>query len=141
MAKLNVNNLWEEIGTVFKVPKDITATEYNKYDDKTNEFTLLEKGDYLIVDKDSHGYNLYEINKGKNVFFETGWIEGEMEFDIFHIEPKEVLKLAVESFTKRIMTLTAEGWEVNPENKYFDLTSDIRKLNTLQEALKVLGSK
>jgi hypothetical protein len=36
------------------------------------------------------------------------------------------------------MTLTADGWEINPDNKYFDLTPEIRKLHTLQEALKIL---
>jgi hypothetical protein len=138
--KINVNDFWEEIGTVFQNPEDIKATEYNKYDDTTSEFMLLPKGTYLIVDKDSHGYNLYDIDKGKNVFFEAGWLDEDdpIEFEVLHIEPKEVIKLAIESFTKKIMTLTADGWEINPDNEYFDLTPEIRKLATLQETLKIL---
>jgi hypothetical protein len=138
---MKVANMWEEIGTVFENPKDIIAEEYNKYEDTTSEFTLLKKGLYLIVSRDSHGYRLYDIKKGKNVFFEAGWLEDEdedIEFQVIHTPPIETLELALESITKTILALTDDGWEVNPDNQYFDLTPELVKLATIQEALNTL---
>jgi hypothetical protein len=136
--KINASEFWEEIGTVFNNPEDIIAEEYNKYDDTKSEFTLLKKGTYLIVDKDSHGYRLYDIDKGKNVFFEAGWLDDDIEFETIHTPPLEVLELALESITKTIMNLTSEGWEINPDNQYFDLTPEIKKLQTIQATIDLI---
>jgi len=137
--KIKVSEFWEEIGTVFNNPEDIIVEEYSKYDDTKSDFILLKKGTYLIVDKDSHGYRLYDLDKGKNAFFEAGWIDDDIEFDTIHTPPIEVLELALESITKTILALTADGWEVNPDNQYFDLTPEIKKLETIKIALKALA--
>jgi hypothetical protein len=136
--KIKLSEFWEEIGTVFNNPENIIAEEYNKYDDTVSKFTLLKKGTYLIVDKDSHGYRLYNIDKGKNVFFEAGWLDDDIEFDVIHTPPLEVLELALESITKTILTLTSDGWEANPDNQYFDLTPELKKLKIIQEAVQTL---
>jgi hypothetical protein len=136
--KINASEFWEEIGTVFNNPEDILAEEYNIYDDITTKFVLLTKGTYLIMDKDDFGYKLYDIVREKNKFFEAGWVEEDLEFETVHIQPLEVLELAAESITKTILTLTSEGWEANPEDRYFDLTPEIKKLETIVTTLKIL---
>jgi len=141
---MKVSELWQYLGSVFENPNDLKGYNYNKHEDETTEFTLLEKGTYIIVNKDSHGYQLYDIDKGKNVFFEAGWIEDEVpepEFKIIHIPATEALELLIESLTKTIITLTAEGWSENPDNKYFDLTPEVTRLKTIQDILNSLKNE
>jgi len=128
-----------EIGTVFENPKDIKAEEYNKYDDIKTEFTILPRGTYLLVDKDSHGFDLYEINENKNVFFEASWLDEDTNFETLYVDPKTILELAIDSITKKILTLSSEGWTADPNNKYFDITPYLYKLETLQIALDTIN--
>jgi hypothetical protein len=135
---MKISEMWEQIGTVFNVPEDIIGKSYDKYEDKTTEFVLLKRGVYLIIGKDSHGYRLYDIVNSKNVFFEAGWLDDDIEFETIHTPPLEVLELALESITKIIMNLTSEGWEINPDNQYFDLTPEIKKLQTIQATIDLI---
>jgi len=132
--KLKVSDFYESIGTVFINTKDIIETQqsYNE-DDKASdsEFVVLREGTYIIVDSDSHGYNLYNISKNKNVFFEIGWVDENKEFQTVYTPPIETLELMIDSMSKRIIQLTSDGWVLDNENKYFNLSPEIEKLTIL----------
>ena len=132
--KISVNDFWKEIGTVFNNPEDLMS---GKNHDQDEEFIVLPKGVYLIIDKDSHGYRLYDINKNCNVFFEPDWIQ-DQEFTTIYTPPIETLELALDSITKTILELTAEGWVEDPSNKYFDITPELQKLQIITNALNII---
>jgi len=127
--KIKVNDFFENIGTVFRNPKDIL--QENEYEGNKYEYVLLPQGTYLIMNQDNDGFDLYDIQKNKNVFFEDGLVDADMEFEVFYTNPKEVLDLMIESLNKKIIQLSAEGWTVDPENKFFNLSPYIDRLNTL----------
>ena len=132
--KININDFWQEIGTVFNNPEDLMSGKNHEEDE---EFVVLPKGTYLIVDKDTHGYKLYEIYKNKNVFFEPDWIL-DQEFVTVYTPPQETLELALDSVTKTILTLTAEGWKEDPDNPHFDITPELYKLQVITDALSII---
>jgi hypothetical protein len=136
--KVKAEELWDHIGTVFINPKDLYAKEHDKYLDEDYDFLALPKGTYLIIDTDDSVVNLYDIQKNMNYSFEPYFVQ-DQEFETMYIDPVEMLKLAVDSMIKRIMTLTAEGWTVDPENKYFNLTPELQKLAGLKYALGIVS--
>ena len=137
--KEKIIKFFNELGTVFYNPGDIKSN----YDDN-EEFTILPEGTYLIVDIDNTlgtVLSLYDIKHKKNVSFEIGWVDEDTEFDIIDISPLEVVNMALDSKTKNILQLASDGWEINRENKYFDLTPEIKKFETLAEMKRILERK
>jgi hypothetical protein len=119
------NELWNNIGTVFYNPKDLT------YEDDT----ILEKGTYLIADSGDDFYTLYDIKNNKNVIFQESLAPEDTEFTVVYTSPEDVVEMALDSMTKTVLQLTAEGWDIDPNNPYFDISPYITKLEILK-ALK-----
>ena len=140
--KIRLDELYNEIGTVFRNDKDLIA-EFA--DGET--FTALPKGSYLIVDMSQDFgtvFELYDVNKNKNISFEIGMIYEDfpdLEFETVYINPLEVVNMAIDSKNKNILQLASEGWEINRENKYFDLTPEIKKFEVLSELKRILENK
>ena len=130
--KININNFFQEIGTVFINPKDII----HKYTDSDEDFIILPKGTYIIADSQQQGYELYDIKNNKNVFFESSWADENTEFETIYISPKESIEFLIESVVKNISVLSSEGWAEGKE--YFDLNPFIEKLQVLVNTLNIL---
>ncbi len=136
--KIKVQDFWEQIGTVFTNEEDIVSEVSEKGKERGEEpFTVLKKGTYIIVNQDSHGYDLYDIKTGRNVLFESGWIPDEKEFDVFYMPPIETLDLLIESLNKKIVILSSEGWSVN-DNPHFDLSPYLHFMESLVHAKNIL---
>jgi hypothetical protein len=138
--KIKSEDLWNHVGTVFYVPEDLYAEEYDKYNDEHHKFLLIPKGTYLIVDTNESVVNLYDIKNNINRSFEPYFAE-DKEFDTVYVPSTEILKFAIDSITKRIMELTAEGWTADPDNEYFNLTPELQKLSVLKATLQILGEE
>jgi len=139
--KINTENFWENIGTVFNNTEDIKSSVSEKGKERgEEEFTVLPKGTYMIVLKDSHGYELYDINKDKIFLFEPGWIE-DKDFDIFYMNPNETLDILITALNKKIIQLSSEGWVIDSENKYFDLSPYINFLDSIVKTKVILDQK
>ena len=136
--KIKVQDFWEHIGTVFTNKDDIYSSVSEKGKERGEEpFLILPKGTFIIVNQDSHGYDLYDIKKGKLTFFETGWVDDQKEFDVFYTPPIETLDLLIEALNKKIIILSAEGWSPNSEN-HFDLTPYLTFMESIVQAKNIL---
>jgi len=136
--KINTADFWENIGMVFENPDDIyseVSEDGEELDDES--FCVLQKGTYSIIGRETHGYDLYEIKTGKLHFFEPGWVD-DLEFNVFYMNPNDTLDILIEAVNKKIIQLAAEGWVVDPENKYFNLLPYMQYLESLVYSKKIV---
>ncbi len=121
-----------EVGYVFST-KTIKSTET----EKEPEFVVLKDGTYLVMDILDYGYDLYDITNNKNVFFENTWIQ-DVELDSIYVKPENIFEFAVDSLSKQILALSAEGWSINPDNG-MDLSPYIERLEIVKLTLEKLA--
>jgi len=132
--KITTEDIWNHIGTVFHNPEDLNSVPSEEDD---FSFVVLPKGTYLIVDAEDSVVYLYDIEKNINHSFEPYFVPFT-EFETVYIQPEEMLRLIIDSLTKKIVTLTSEGWSVDSDNKHFDLTPELQKLAAIKYTLGVL---
>ena len=129
--KIKVKDFWEEIGTVFTNTSDIIS-------DDNDDYVVLPKGTFIIMGQDAHGFDLYEIKRGKNIYFEAGFVNEEQEFNVYYMQPIEVLDILIEAWNKKIVTLSAEGWTTNNNEAHFNLSPYLYNLENLVLAKNIL---
>lgn len=121
------------VGTAFRAKEDIKARA-DEYEE-SEEFLLLKKGDYIVIEINDDGVELYDIKKGKPVYFELSWLDPTPEtmskFSIFNLPPEETIEMGVDFYTKKIMQLSSEGWST--DNEMLDLTPYVRKFEILKQ--------
>ena len=121
--KINEKNLWQHIGDIVNITKDIPWTGDEK-------LINLKAGTYQIVEASPPiFFDIY-----RHVLVGTEPFAKETKFTFITTPPSERLELLKDALTKQILMLSSDGWEIIDEPNQFDMdiTPYLAKLKVVE---------